>query len=25
VADTVATAADIDDEVRHLVAVLRGP
>jgi hypothetical protein len=24
VADTVATAADIDDEVRHLVAVLRG-
>jgi len=25
VANTVATAADIDDEVRHLVAVLRGP
>jgi RNA polymerase sigma factor (sigma-70 family) len=25
VAHTVATAADIDDEVRHLVAVLRGP
>jgi hypothetical protein len=24
VAQTVATAADIDDEVRHLVAVLRG-
>src|SRR5438477_5489430 len=24
VADTVATGADIDDEVRHLVAVLRG-
>jgi RNA polymerase sigma-70 factor (ECF subfamily) len=24
VANTVATAADIDDEVRHLVAVLRG-
>jgi hypothetical protein len=24
VADTVATAADIDDEVRHLVGVLRG-
>jgi RNA polymerase sigma factor (sigma-70 family) len=25
VANTVATAADIDDEVRHLIAVLRGP
>jgi len=25
VANTVATAADIDDEVRHLVEVLRGP